>query len=317
MLTDNGNQTKKHFFRRVREMGCTMSQEDFCKWCENETVRRKIPWFGRHVQIGDEFFHYVEQGSGPPLLLIHGFMGWSYSWRHNLKALSERYRTIAIDLRGFGLSEKNGQRNHSLNDQVEVIKSFINTLKINRVILCGHSMGGEIALRFSLKYPSQVQGLVLVSSSGYVVRQERIIEKLALKIPLISDVFVRMVVLNRGFASRSLRSGVRDPARVSESDVEAYLLPAESPGASRAFVSILRGADFGSTASQLHNVTHPALIIWGANDPWLSVQNGHRLNTDLVGSQLVIFPECGHLPPEECPEAFNHEVLLFLNKLQA
>lgn len=293
-----------------------MARKPFCEWCETETTKRNIPWFGKHLQVGDEFFHYVEKGSGPPLLLVHGFMGWSYSWRHNIEALGRSYRTIALDLRGFGLSEKDAQRGHSLSDQAEVIKSFLDTLGIDQVFLCGHSMGGEVALRFALTYPNQVRGLILVSSSGYVVRQERSMERLALKLPLVSDLFVRTVVLNRGFASRTLHAGVRDPTRVSESDVDAYLLPAEAPGASGAFVSILRDADFGSTAGQLHQVTQPALIIWGANDPWLSVEYGHRMTAELKGSKLVIFPECGHLPPEECPEGFNREVLDFLEGLQ-
>ncbi len=293
-----------------------MSRQPFCEWCETETARLNIPWFGKHLRVGNEFFHYVEHGSGPPLLLIHGFMGWSYSWRHNVEALSRSYRTIAVDLRGFGLSEKDANRGHTLHDQTEVIKSFLEALGIDHVFLCGHSMGGEVALRFALKYPNQVRGLVLVASSGYVVRQERAMEKFALKLPLVSDLFVRTVVLNRGFATRTLHAGVRDPTSVKDADIEAYLLPASAPGASGAFVTILKDVDFGSTANQLHKVTQPALIIWGANDPWLSVDYGHRMAAELKGSRLVIFPECGHLPPEECPEAFNREVLSFLAGLQ-
>jgi pimeloyl-ACP methyl ester carboxylesterase len=124
-------------------------------------------------------------------------------------------------------------------------------------------------------------------------------------------------VLNRRFASRALHAGVRDAASVTKLDVEAYLLPAEAPGASGAFVTMLREADFGSTADQLHKVTQPALIIWGANDPWLSVRYAHRMAADLEGSKLVVFQECGHLPPEENPEAFSNEVLVFLRGLHS
>jgi len=292
-----------------------MSRTSLHQWCNREVARYNLGWLGSHVDLDGEQVHYVEAGTGEPLVLIHGFMAWSFTWRRNLEALAEHAHVLALDLRGFGLSAKDAKRKHSLFDQVEVLRAFLDAKGIGRSVLCGHSMGGEVAVRFALTYPDRVKALVLVSSSGYVYREKSPLERLALWLPSVGELFVRATVLNRRFAGRALRTAYRQSSAVTEADVEGYLLPARAPGAPGAFVCMVRDMDFGCTAQQIRNVTHRTLIIWGENDPWIPVQHGRKMAQDLKDSRLVVFADCGHVPPEEHPDEFNRVVSDFLQSL--
>lgn len=292
-----------------------MDAERFCRWCRDAVARCGIDWFGRHADLDGEQIHYVEAGSGDPVVLVHGFMAWSYTWRQTLPALAGQHRVLALDLRGFGLSEKRRDRGHAIEDQVDLLRRFLDALQVERSVLVGHSMGGEVSLRFALRHPERVRGMVLVSSSGYVVREQPALERLALRTPFLGELFVQALALNRRFAGNSLRTAYRAPERVRATDVEAYLLPARVPGAAGAFIRMLRDADFGRAARELRQIETPSLVVWGENDPWVPLTHGQRLAGELRNSRLVVFPECGHVPPEEYPAEFNHLVAEFLKGL--
>jgi pimeloyl-ACP methyl ester carboxylesterase len=292
--------------------GCYVYRERFGKWCETAAGASAGGWFGRHTEVAGELLHFVEAGEGTPLLLLHGFLEWSYTWRHNLPVLAESARVLALDLRGFGLSERSRRRGHTLADQVEVVRGFMDQLGIERAVLCGHSMGGEVALRFALQYPDRVLGLILDASSGYLQRQDGRLYRWLLGTPGLRTLAIWGMLRNRRFARRALESGYGAPDRVQEADVAAYMLPARAPGSARALVRILRETDFGTHAHRLAEVNHRALLIWGENDRVVPLAHGRRLAAELPDARLITFPGCGHLPHEECPDAFNAAVLDFL-----
>lgn len=293
-----------------------MDKERFCRWCETEVARRQIGWFGQFAEVDGELIHYVEAGRGEPLILVHGFLAWSYTWRRNVGPLSEHARVLALDLRGFGLSEKRGGLRHGLSDQVEVLRGFMDRLSIKQAVICGHSMGGEIAMRFALKYPDRVKALILVSASGYVRRNEPRMIRWALGMPGVNMLLVRLAMMNRRFAMENIRAVYRRPERMTEPEVEAYLLPSRAPGMTRALLSILREADFGAFAHRLREIEHRALLIWGEEDQVVPLSHGKRLAEELRHSELAVLPDCGHVPPEEEPERFNEAVIGFLRSLR-
>jgi pimeloyl-ACP methyl ester carboxylesterase len=293
-----------------------VNKDPFCRWCRAAAEAGAGGWFGQYAVANGELVHYVEAGSGEPVILLHGFMAWSYAWRRNLPALAEHARVLAPDLRGFGFSERRPERGHSLDDQMECVRAFMDALAIPQAVICGNSMGGEIALRLALSYPERVKALVLVSSAGYVQRTERpVVERWALAMPGLGPLLLRLVVMNRRFAARSLQTAFHQPGLVTEADVNAYLLPARVPGSAPVFLRMLRDSDFGRTAGRLGEITQRALLIWGASDPWIPIELGRRLASSLPHSELVVFEACGHVPQEECPEAFNQAVAGFLHSL--
>lgn len=273
-------------------------------------------WFGEYVDVKGEPVHFVQRGAGDVLLLLHGFMAWSYTWRHNMAFLSSHARVIALDLRGFGLSSRSALRGHSLDDQVEFVRNFMDAVGVERAVVCGNSMGGEIALRLALSHPDRVRALILVSTAGLIQRKSRSrIERIALSTPGIGPLLLRVAVMNRRFAEQALRAAYFDSSLVTAADVAAYLLPARVPGSAPVLLRMLRDSDFGRTADRLGEINQPVLLVWGEADPWIPPEHGQQLAALLRGSQLLLVPECGHVPHEECPDTFNAAVIQFLRTL--
>lgn len=282
--------------------------------CSRHLSKNGLDWQGRWVKVGEEQLHVVEAGEGEPLLLIHGFFVWSYFWRKVIPGLSQFARVIAPDLRGFGLTERLPGKPLDLWAQAELMIGLMDQLGIKRALLCGHSMGGEVAMRIALRYPERVRGLVLASSAGYVHRESKGLERRLLSTPLVGQLLIRLLVANQRFAGKAMREayhdGMMDPA-----DLAAYILPGRLPRASRTMARMLLEIDFGAVSSQISQVTHPTLLIWGREDPWIPRSHGERLHQTLPVSRLEILSQCGHSPPEEHPEAFTAAVAGFWREL--
>lgn len=282
--------------------------------CTRHLTKRGLNWQGRWVPVGDEHLHVVEAGQGEPLLLIHGFFVWSYFWRKVIPGLSQFARVIAPDLRGFGLTERLPGKPLDLWAQAELLVSLMDEMGVRRALLCGHSMGGEIAMRIALRYPERVSGLVLASSAGYVQRPSTGWERWFLATPLLGRLLIRALVANQRFAGKAMREAYYD-GRMDPEDLSAYLLPGGLPRASRTMARMLLEIDFGTTAQELSRVEHPTLLLWGQDDPWISLRHGERLHQVLPNSRLTVLPQCGHSPPEEHPEAFTTAVADFWSEL--
>jgi pimeloyl-ACP methyl ester carboxylesterase len=186
---------------------------------------------------GELVVHYVEAGSGQPVRLLHGFLEWSDTWRHNLPALAGSGRIIAPDLRGFGLTERGPRRGDALGDQVKLVKGLMDALGVEQAVRSGHSMGGEVALRFALEHPGRVRALVLVDASGYVRRTPHPVERWLPGVPGAAALFLRGMVLNRRFVRRALefRYGSPKPGHARRCGG----LPAPGPGARLSFLHSL------------------------------------------------------------------------------
>lgn len=282
--------------------------------CTRHLTRRGIDWHGRWVQLGDEHLHVIEAGEGEPLLLIHGFFVWSYFWRKVIPGLSQFARVIAPDLRGFGLTERLPEKRLDLWAQADLLIDLMDELSIQRAVLCGHSMGGEIALRIALRHPERVSGLVLASSAGYVQRPSTGWERRLLATPMLGRLLIRLLVANPRFAGKAMRDAYFD-GEMDPTDLGAYLLPGYLPRASRTMARMLLEIDFGATAHEISRVQHQTLLLWGQEDPWIPVSHGLRLHQALPNSHLTALPHCGHSPPEEHPAAFTAAVRSFWRSL--
>src|SRR6266540_7238906 len=132
-----------------------------------DEVRSSVPnaEYSHFADIDGVRIHYQEKGTGTPLLLLHGFTSSTYSWKDVFEPLSQTFRVIAVDLKGFGFSGK-PDGDYSRRAQAALIAHLLDYFKIEKAWLCGNSMGGEIALNFALQNPHRVGGLILVDSAG-------------------------------------------------------------------------------------------------------------------------------------------------------
>lgn len=266
---------------------------------------------GDELLVDSTRIHFVEAGEGPPIILIHGFGASTFSFRHTIPELARHFRVIAVDLKGFGLSERPTAGDYSLSAQARLVGDFMEHLDIQQAVVLGHSMGGEVALRLAIDFPRKVNRLILVDSATHSLthRGARVSLFLRPLLPLLA-----LFTLHSGrFRRISLRSAVYDPAHLTPEVLEGYFRPTRVRGhlAGLGRMLVDRRADPPLDPSA---VTQPTLILWGEHDRWLPPSHGERLHEQIPESRLVLIPRAGHLPLEERPEESNRAILEFLRE---
>ena len=262
---------------------------------------------GRTLSVDGVGIHYVEAGEGPALLLIHGLGSSTFAFRHILPDLARRLRVVALDLKGFGFSER-PVGDYALSAQAELVRQVMDLLGIEKASVLGHSMGGVVAMRLALAYPQRVERLILASSASDLELGRRIwgAAVIGRLLPLVAP----FTFHNRRFRELSLKSGYSDPDRCTEDVIEGYMQPARMRGYLRAL---------GNTMAHWRrdppldpaDITQPTLIVWGEEDHWLPPSRGERLHRLIAGSRLELVAG-GHLFLEEQPQAASRLIEEFL-----
>jgi pimeloyl-ACP methyl ester carboxylesterase len=254
---------------------------------------------GRTLSIDGISIHYLEAGTGPALVLIHGLGASTFTFRRILPDLAGHFRTVALDLKGFGFSER-ADGDYSLGAQAALVREVMDRLDIETASVLGHSMGGAVAMRLALAYPQRVERLILASSASDLELGRRIwgAAFIGRLLPLVAP----FTLHNRRFRELSLKSGYCDPDRCTEDVIEGYMLPGRVRGNLRAL---------GNTMAHwrqdppLHpaDITQSTLILWGEGDRWLPPSRGERLHRLIPDSRFELVAGGGHLFLEEQPEA--------------
>lgn len=271
----------------------------------------------RYVKVGETNTRYWVTGQGSPLLLIHGLGASCDYWRYNIRAFSQGYQVYALDLPGFGRSDKRID-DYSLHFAGEFVAAFLDAQGVDRASLVGNSLGGAVSLQFAVQHPHRLEKLVLVSSGG--LGRELPLSFRLLTIPLLGESMAWAWGTRVG-TRLTLRSIVYDPQVIKDEFVNEMAELARLPGAKEMLLSVartginLRGQNMKLLEPLLRRVPEieaPTLIIWGAQDPIIPVAHAHIAHQMIRNSRLHIFDRCGHMPQIEKPEEFNRLVLEFL-----
>ena len=256
--------------------------------------------------------HYVEAGRGEPVLLIHGLNDSTFSFRYIIPELAQQYRVVALDLKGFGYSERPAGGDYSLTAQATLVGQVMRLLGMEQAAVVGHSMGGAVAMRLALREPQLVSQLVLVNSATdrQMRRGARLGPYLRPLLPLAALVYNRRRV--RRFVRRSM---LHDPAHLTPEMLEGYLRLSRMKGHLRASGALLahRGRDEPLT---LERIGQETLILWGEHDRLLPLSQGEELAGRIPNATLVLVPSSAHMPLEEQPEFCNRALLEFLRSPQ-
>lgn len=263
---------------------------------------------------------YIDEGtSDNVILLIHGLGTNAKSWIKNIPELSKDFRVIAVDLPGYGKSDK-GYYKYSMSWYAQVLKEFLDNLGIEKATYAGHSMGGQISLISALNYPGKVDRLVLISPAGF----EKFTEgegdwmKAAYKVDLVKDAPTRNIDFNLRLNFYETPDDaaffVTDRIQVKgASDFEDYCY---------AVTRNVTGMIDEPVLNKLVNINHKTLILFGKNDGLIPNPYLHGGFTEdianfgksqLSNSELVMIPECGHMLPFEKPDEANAAILKFMN----
>ena len=251
--------------------------------------------------------YYEEQGKGAPILLIHGFGASTYTWRHVVPALAQTHRVIAVDLKGFGQSDKPFDERYSVFDQAELIAQLIEDKDLRDLTVVGHSYGGGVALSLALKANERLGGrisrLVLLDSIAFP-QQIPMFFRL-LDVPLVSQVGVRMVP--PAVQTRiALQIAYHDDSKIDEEEVETYAAPLKTAAGKHAIIHSARQIvpeDIDDLSERYKSITLPTLILWCDHDRIVPLDVGLKLRRTLPNSTLRLVQSCGHMPHEEQPES--------------
>ncbi|HSS52892.1 MAG TPA: alpha/beta fold hydrolase [Thermoanaerobaculia bacterium] len=275
-------------------------------------VRREVPQ-SQFVRLGDQLVHVEQAGQGEPVVLLHGFGASSYSWRKVIPALSASHRVVAIDLNGFGYTERpRDPAAYTREGQATLVLGVMDALGIDRAHVAGHSYGGGLSLFLATIHPERFRTLILVDSSAPTYPDDRR-SRIASSRPL-ANLFVRAVALRPAMVRRSLEASVFDRSRVTPELVRAYLDRLRIEGAEDAFYGLTVPRCAPGPKVQLDQIRVPTLAVWGAEDRLISLASGRRSVARIPGSEFVTIESCGHMPMEEKPEELLKALLPFLER---
>jgi len=266
---------------------------------------------GEHVLIDGARVHVEDHGAGDPVVLVHGFGGSTYSWRHIIPSLARSHRVIAVDLLGFGYSERPRERNrYSRVEQVALLLAVLDALGIDDAHWVGHSYGGGLVTSLAYRYPQRVRSLVLIDTTApdYAERRRSLAGWRPLSFP-----YVRGVALRPRFARRALERSFFDDSSITGELVSAYLDRVRIEGVVDAWVGLTAPQpDPGPEWSvKFAAIARPVLVLWGEEDRLITLDSARRSVASLPAARLVTIPECGHIPMEEQPEVVAREMLRF------
>jgi pimeloyl-ACP methyl ester carboxylesterase len=260
----------------------------------------------------------AERGEGPPVLLIHGFGTNTFTWRHISPDLARDHKVIAVDLKGFGRSDKPFDERYAASDQAELLTQLILERDLRNLTIVGHSYGGGVALLLALEADGRLKGrvakLVLLDTIAYP-QAIPVFFKL-LDRPVLSQVGVRMAP-PAAQVQLALRIAYFDNSKIGPDEIEAYAEPMKTAAGKHALIHSARQImppDVEEIAARYSTIELPTLILWCDHDRIVPVEIGLKLAREMPNASFRIVDECGHMPQEEQPEATMLQIRQFLRK---
>ncbi|XP_044470487.1 pheophytinase, chloroplastic isoform X1 [Mangifera indica] len=272
--------------------------------------------------------HYVVQGEGFPIVLIHGFGASAFHWRYNIPELAKRYKVYAIDLLGFGWSEKAIIEYDAMVWRNQIV-DFLKEIVKEPAVVVGNSLGGFTALVAAAGLPEQVAGVALLNSAGQFgdatkgtnQSEETIFQKFFLK-PL-KEIFQRIVLGLLFWQAKQparivsvLKSIYINSSNVDDYLVESITRPAADPNAGEVYYRLMTRFMLNQSKytldSVLSELSCPLLLVWGDLDPWVGPAKANRIKEFYPKSSLVNL-QAGHCPHDEVPELVNKALMDWLS----
>ncbi|MDX2053738.1 MAG: alpha/beta hydrolase [Polyangiaceae bacterium] len=260
-------------------------------------------WLHRDVTVQSTRLRVTEGGSGPVILFIHGLLQDSRTWDGVMTHLGPERRVVAVDLPGFGESEKPplGRFEYTVDAFTEVVCDLYGGLDLGRAAVVGHGLGGAIALRLAAKHPELVSSLTLLAPHCYPASPD--IYRTLGRLPFVGGLLFKQLLGRASFRTLYQDLLLGPHAKADTARADAYYDAFNSPAARGSTLATLRRTvDTRPTVADLARIVAPTLIVWGRADRVYPCELGQRLARQLHGAGLRLL-DAGHCPQEEQPEA--------------
>ncbi len=261
----------------------------------------------KDVQVLGQKIHYLEAGSGPTVILLHGLGGDASNWAATVPALSKSFHVFVPDQIGFGASDK-PLANYRVGMLVDFLDGFCKKLAITKATVVGNSLGGWTAMAFTIAHPDKVERMVLVDSAGFSFEHlggSKPTREM-LEVMNVSTVEGAKTLIGIIFANKSMATDA-----VAETFLAEHLRRNDGYTIERFIDSLMRGEDV--VDGKLAKIKVPTLVVWGREDLLTPLAGGKMMANEIAGSEIVILDRCGHVPQIECAAPFNAALIKFLS----
>ncbi|MGG1400120.1 alpha/beta hydrolase [Bacillus salipaludis] len=260
-----------------------------------------------NINIYYEF--YPKSTTDKTVILLHGFLSSTFTFRHLIPLLKQDYQVLSIDLPPFGKSDKCTRYVYSYKNLAQTVIKLTELFGIKKMTLLGHSMGGQIVLNILHMMPELADKAILLCSSAYLKR---------FGLPLILTsyipyfhLFVKYWLARTG-VKKNLQDSLFNHSLINEEMINGYLQPFLHDKIFVALTKMIRHREGDLPVEVLQKIKTPCLLIWGEHDRSMPLHVGERLKKDLTNSELIVLKETGHAVPEERPEEVYHHIKRFL-----
>ena len=267
--------------------------------------------------------HYVTQGEGSLMLMLHGFPEFWYSWRHQISEFAKDFKVVALDLRGYNDSDKpSNQSAYVMDEFVKDVEGVIKGLGYEKCVLVGHDWGGAIAWNFAYDYPQMVEKLIVLNlphpakfAEGFKYPQQLLKSWyiFLFQLPFLPEFLLQLSdykAIEIAFTNFATNKNNFTPA-----DIKAYKDAAAKPGAITAMLSYYRNVFQQRVINQNWRVLEvPTLMIWGENDVALSKELTYGTEAYVKDFQIKYIPNSSHWVQQDAPLLVNQYMREFLSR---
>jgi pimeloyl-ACP methyl ester carboxylesterase len=270
-------------------------------------VARWAPPPSDFIDVKGQIVHVRDEGprNDPlPIVLVHGTSASLHTWEGWVRALKVQRRVVTFDLPGFGLTGPFGGQydpdNYHGDAYARFVLDLLDALKIERAVIGGNSLGGEIAWRTAYLAPQRVASLVLVDAAGPPFKPDAVpLGFVMARIPVLNRIGEHL--LPRSLVAQGIAAVYGDPRKVTPELVERYFELTLRDGNRHALAQRLQQQVPGEHAGRIATLKQPTLILWGGQDRLIPAAVARQFQQQIAGSQLVVFDGLGHVPQEEDP----------------
>lgn len=279
-------------------------------------------WPSNFIMVNGINIHYITQGSGPLMLMLHGFPEFWYSWRHQIPEFAQNYQVVALDLRGYNESDKPEEKSaYVMAEFIKDIEAVIKELGYESCVLVAHDWGGAIAWYFAYAHPEMVEKLIVMNIPHPAKFREGLSTPEQLlkswyifffQLPLLPELMFAFDDY-QAIASAFKNMAV-DKSAFIDTDLEAYKDAAARRGALTSMINYYRNIFPGFFHQQEWGVLKiPTLMIWGENDTALGKELTYGTEKYVDNFQIRYIPNCSHWVQQEKPQLVNQYMREFLS----
>jgi len=259
------------------------------------------------AQVEGARVRYVDRGKGPAVTLIHGFASALDTWNGVMPLLEAKHRVIALDLKGFGWTDR-PPGDYSPRAQAALVWALLDARGVQKTAIVAHSWGSSVALAAVMLHPDRVTRIALYDAWVYE-------EQLPTMFAWAREDGVGEILFSMFYKERpdeKLANAFYDKSVVTEQFAEEVERAMDRPGTVAAALAAVRGQTYERMQQHYHAIKQPVLLLWGREDTVTTLEMGERLLRDLPNARMIVYPRCGHLPMIEAADESSRDLARFL-----